>query len=394
LNEQEDASAISLFQKFFANSLAAYILKSIPESKSLLEAWKKEGSLKSALEKNPELKSVVLEATPWLRDAQNETAQMQGLLKLFSDATNPIEQKKLIEKLEQLQQTSGGISWFPNMPESQDITQSVVLGFYQLQHLGALNISEEPEISAWINKAQNYLTNEINKSYLQIVRTDSNYLKNEHLGYTEIQYLLLISHLKNKKLSDAEQYFYHQAQQFALNKNNYAKASIAIALNRMGDQKVPKAILNSLLQSAVNSKKEGMYWKSMNYSYWYEAPIETQAMIIQAFEEVTHDYETVNELKTWLLRQKQTHHWNQPKATADACYALLLTGGDWKTSTKKDIIKIDSKTLNPESMSAGTAYIKNTWQVANGDKIPENISIKKLKNHLLGELFIINIGKI
>lgn len=379
LNEQEDASAISLFQKFYANSLAAYILKSIPESKSLLEAWKKEGSLKSALEKNPELKSVVLEATPWLRDAQNETAQMQGLLKLFSDATNPIEQKKLIEKLEQLQQTSGGISWFPNMPESQDITQSVVLGFYQLQHLGALELSKEPEISAWINKAQNYLTNEINKSYLQIVRTDSNYLKNEHLGYTEIQYLLLISHLKNRKLSDTEQYFYHQAQQFALNKNNYAKASIAIALNRMGDQKVPKAILNSLLQSAVNSKKEGMYWKSMNYSYWYEAPIETQAMIIQAFEEVTHDYETVNELKTWLLRQKQTHHWNQPKATADACYALLLTGGDWKTSTKKDIIKIDSKTLNPESMSAGTAYIKNTWQVANGDKIPENISIKKTK---------------
>lgn len=380
LNEQNDASATSLFQRFYANSLAAYILKSIPESKALLEAWKKEGSLKSALEKNQELKSVILEATPWLRDAQDETAQMQGLLKLFTDAKNPIEKKKLIEKLEQLQQASGGISWFPNMPENQYITQSVVLGFYQLQHLGALDISQEPQISAWINKAQNYLTNEINKSFSEIKRTDSNYLKNDHLGYYEIQYLLLISHLKNKKLSEAEQYFYNQAQQYALNKNNYAKASIAMTLNRMGDQKTPKALLNSLKQSAVYSKKEGMYWKSMNYRYWYDAPIETQAMIIQAFDEVVNDEETVNELKTWLLRQKQTHRWNHPKATADAAYALLLTGGDWKSSNKKDIIKIDKKAISPESMSIGTAYIKNTWQIENADKLPEDLFIKKTKN--------------
>lgn len=380
LNEQTDESAISLFQKFYANSLAAYILKSIPESQALLEAWKKEGSLKSALEKNQELKSVVLEATPWLRDAQDETAQMQGLLKLFTDAQNPIEQDKLIEKLEQLQQASGGISWFPNMPENQYITQSVVLGFYQLQHLGALDISQESKISAWINKAQNYLTNEINKSFSEIKRTDSNYIKNDHLGYYEIQYLLLISHLKNKKLSEAEQYFYNQAQKYALNKNNYAKASIAITLNRMDDLKTPKTLLNSLKQSAVNSKKEGMYWKSMNYRYWYDAPIETQAMIIQAFDEVSNDEEAVNELKTWLLRQKQTHRWNQPKATADAAYALLLTGGDWKTSKKKDNIEIDKKAINPESMSIGTAYIKNTWQVENGDQLPEKLFIKKRKN--------------
>ena len=123
-----------------------------------------------------------------------------------------------------------------------------------------------------------------------------------------------------------------------------------------------------------------MYWKSMNYRYWYEAPIETQAMIIQAFDEVANDEETVNELKTWLLRQKQTHRWNQPKATADAAYALLLTGGDWKTSTKKDIIKIDNQPISPESMTIGTSYIKNTWQIENGDQLPEKLFIKKTKN--------------
>ncbi|HUH74033.1 MAG TPA: alpha-2-macroglobulin family protein [Chitinophagales bacterium] len=380
LNEQDDASATSLFQKFYANSLAAYILKSIPESKTLLEAWKKEGSLKSTLEKNQELKSVVLEATPWLRDAQDETAQMQGLLKLFSDAQNPIQQKRLIEKLEELQYPSGGISWFPNMPENQYITQSVVLGFYQLQHLGAIELNNEEEISAWMNKAQNYLTNQINKTFSEIKRTDSNYLKNNHLGYHEIQYLLLISHLKNKKLSEAEQYFYNQAQQYALDRNNYSKAAIAITLNRMDDQKTALTILNSLKQSAVYSKKEGMYWKATNYRFWYDAPIETQALIIQAFDEIAHDENTVNELKTWLLRQKQTHRWNQPKATADASYALLLTGGDWKTSSKKDVIKIDKNTLSPQSMSIGTAYVKNTWQVENGDQFPERLSIKKKKN--------------
>jgi hypothetical protein len=68
-----------------------------------------------------------------------------------------------------------------------------------------------------------------------------------------------------------------------------------------------------------------MYWKDQGYGYswfWWQAPIETQALLIEAFTEVGRDPKTVDDLKTWLLKNKQTNNWRTSKATADACYAL------------------------------------------------------------------------
>ncbi len=377
LNENKDASATSLFNRFYANTMAAYILKSVPESKKLLEAWKKEGSLKSALEKNQELKSVALEATPWLRDAQNETEQMQSLFRLLDDAQNEFGKELLLKKLQELQDESGGLSWYPGMPANRYMTQNIVLGLYRSQHLGMIKISSDKELNAWIDRALKYLEYEAQKSFERIKKNDNDYLNHDHLSYIEIQYLWLISHLNGKKLNDAEKYFYQQAQKYALDKNNYAKAALALTLNRMGDKKMAKDILYSLKQSAVESDQLGMYWKGGTSYFWYQAPIETHALAIQAFEEVNGDTKTADELKIWLMTQKKTSRWVQPNATADACYALLLTGGDWKSSKKQDKIKFDKTKIDKSTASAGTGYIKTTWTAGEIKDAPDKISIKK-----------------
>lgn len=379
LNEQKDVSATSLFNRFYAHSLASYILKTIPESKTLLEAWKKEGSLKSALEKNQELKSVVLEATPWLKDAQNETEQMQQLFVLLTEAEKSSGRQELIQKLKQLQTPSGGISWYPDMSANRYITQNIALGFYQLQHLGVLKIAEDKDVSDWLQKALVYLEREVSKEYDELRKRDTNYVNNDHLSYTDIQYLFLISHINDKKLTNAEKFYYQQAQKYALQKSNYAKAAIALALNRTNDKKTAQTILNSFKQSAVYSEKEGMYWKAENSYFWYYAPIETQALIIQAFDEIAQDEASVNQLKVWLLRQKQTNSWKQPKATAEACYALLLTGGDWK-ATSSDVITYDKKVVEPKDFTFGTGYIKTSWEVDNKVSAPGTIRIQKKSN--------------
>lgn len=388
LNEQKGASSTALFNRYYSQTLSKHILKSIPNIKKLLEVWRKEGALESALEKNEDLKSVLIEATPWLREAQSETEQMQQLVKLFDDAHNYNGRKQLVHQLKQLQTASGGFSWYPGMPANRSITQNFVLGFYQLQNLGALEISEDKEISILINKAIQYLENEVTKNYEEIKHRDSNYAKTDHLGYLNIQYLWLISHLPNKQLTDAEKYFYAQAQQHAFKKNNYAKAAIALALYRRGDKNTPQDILYSFKQSAVMSDKLGMYWKTSSYYHWYQAPIETQAMIIQAFKEISNETEVIDELKIWLLTQKQTNRWEQTKATADACYALLLTGSDWKASNRKDKIKYDNTKVDSKDFSPSIGYLKTTWT---GDKltsIPEHIKIKKrTKNPSWGAVY-------
>ena len=77
--------------------------------------------------------------------------------------------------------------------------------------------------------------------------------------------------------------------------------------------------------------------------YWHEAPIETQALLIEAFDEVSADTKSVEQMKIWLLKQKQTQNWKTPKATAEAVYALLLKGSDWLVYDELAEIKVAKK---------------------------------------------------
>ena len=94
---------------------------------------------------------------------------------------------------------------------------------------------------------------------------------------------------------------------------------------------IAEKILASLQENAITSEELGMYWKENTASwYWYQAPIETQALLIEAFSEISGDIaKIVDELKVWLLKNKQTNRWKTTKATTEAVYALLLQGSDW-----------------------------------------------------------------
>ena len=52
-----------------------------------------------------------------------------------------------------------------------------------------------------------------------------------------------------------------------------------------------------------------------------------QVAVIEAFQEVANAWETVDELRVWLLKQKQTTAWNSTVSTVEAIYALLAGGG-------------------------------------------------------------------
>ena len=70
-----------------------------------------------------------------------------------------------------------------------------------------------------------------------------------------------------------------------------------------------------------------MFWRDLEGAgRWYDAPLETQSIMIELFDEVAQDTSAVNECKIWLLKQKQTQAWSTTKATSDAVYALLLRG--------------------------------------------------------------------
>ena len=135
----------------------------------------------------------------------------------------------------------------------------------------------------------------------------------------------------------------------------------ALVLHRTSDTKTPGQILKSLKETSINNEELGMYWKDAGRSWWwYEAPIERQALLIEAFQEIAKDITTVDDLKTWLLKNKQTNNWNSTKATAEACYALLLQGSEWLAYDPAITIKLGNTSFSSteNQKQAGTGYFK------------------------------------
>ena len=66
-----------VFNKWFADVLASEIFKANPKLKTVFDEYQSKGLLNSNLEKNQELKQLLLEETPWVLDAKNKTEQMQ-----------------------------------------------------------------------------------------------------------------------------------------------------------------------------------------------------------------------------------------------------------------------------------------------------------------------------
>ena len=135
----------------------------------------------------------------------------------------------------------------------------------------------------------------------------------------------------NPNAQEAVDYYLGQAKKYWLELGNrQSQGHVALALQRFGkDKDTPKAIMRSLKERSVSDEEMGMFWRDEELSWWWHrAPIETQAVMIEAFDEVMNDQKSVEDCKVWLLKQKQTQDWKTTKATADAVYALVLRGSD------------------------------------------------------------------
>ena len=363
------------FARYYANTLASHIANSNPRIQEVFQQWANSDALLSNLEKNQELKSLLIQETPWLRDAQSETEQKKRIALLFNLDKMKNEQATALNKLKNNQKTSGAWAWFNGGPDNRFITQHIITG---LGHLNKLNIPQsgvEGQSSNMIQKAIHYLDSEFIGEYDRMKKYTSD-INNDHLSQTQIHYLYMRSFFKefktSKKVDEITTYYQGQAQKYWTKKGLYSKGMLALVLHRMSDTNTSSKILRSLKENSINSEELGMYWKENTSSwYWYQAPIETQALLIEAFGEIENAAKTLDNLKIWLLKNKQTNQWKTTKATTEAVYALLLQGSDWLSMTDAvDILvggeKIEPSKLKNVKVEAGTGYFKTSW---NGNEV-------------------------
>lgn len=376
------------FTRYYSNAIASHIMNSNPKIQKIIEDWGKNSpeAFLSNLQKNQELKSLMLEETPWVLNAKSEEQTKKNLSILLDMNRMSKELDKALGKTIKTQSANGGWPWFPGMKESRYITQHIITGMGHLDHLGIKDIREDRRVWNMIQKGVAYLDGEIREDYRLAKKYDPNYLVNQHIGYTQVQYLYARSYFPgismNKKTQEAVSYYKDQAVKFWLNFNIYAEGMLALAAHRFEMKDLATDIVKSLKDRSIHSEEFGMYWKDHYVGYyWYEAPIETQALMIEMFDEVTDDQESVEELKIWLLKEKQTTHWKTTKQTSEAVYALLLKGSDLLASDElveltvggnkiEYVEEADEKDPYKVKAEAGTGYFKTAWD---GSKVKSNM---------------------
>lgn len=364
--------AEQVFTRFYSNSIAFHVMNSSPKIKAVVEQWKNASpdAFLSNLEKNQELKSLMLEETPWVLDAQNETERKKRIALLFDFNRMGNELNTALRKLQKMQSSNGGWPWFQGMPESRYITQHIVTGMGRLDKLGIKNIRNDKATWNMVKDAVRYLDIRLVEDYQYIKKNYKNYLTEQYISYEVIQYLYARSYFPDIEIKDALEeallYYKNQAKTYWLNFNLYAQGMLALGADRFEMKSLSGDIVKSIREKSIRHEELGMYWKDNTIGYhWYQAPVETHALLMEMFDEVANDQESVEELKVWLLKNKQTSDWKTTKATADACYALLLRGTDVLSNDEMVEIKLGNETIDPKKAEvkaeAGTGYFKTSW---------------------------------
>ncbi|WP_077924181.1 alpha-2-macroglobulin [Spirosoma sp. 209] len=362
LNEFPYECAEQLFSRFYANALASHIVSARPDIRAVANAWAKKAPA-NPLETNPELKSVTLDETPWRRDARDQTRQ-QAQIGRFLQADNLLAgQEQALRKLQLLQATNGGFVWFAGMPIDRTVSLHLLAGFGHLARLGVTLPENQQQLATDLQTRALPFVDETARQWVQIHK------QRKQAGYDTfwaVQYLYARSFYPAQPMADKAVREYMQ-NHITKNWQTMAiqeQALTALALHRLGDRQTPVAILKSLGERAAQSDELGMYWPANKPGYaWQQAPIETQALLIEAFQEILNDTQSVNAMKQWLLSQKRTQAWPSTKATTEAIYALLLNGDDWLNTQATTELRVGGRPVDVAA-AGPVGYQKVTYQPA------------------------------
>lgn len=363
--------AEQIVSRFYANAIGTHLANSDPAIKRVFDQWKRDAEtgqgnvFQSQLDKNPELKQALLQETPWVRDAQDEAEQRRRITELFDTERMARELAESLRKLQQQQRADGGWGWFSGLQSDLYITRHIVMGFGKLRKMGVW----EPDAASlkMLRNAVDFMDSELVEYYERVNLKD----KERIPGWFELHSMYARSFfLADFKPTGRSKAIYEdmlsRIKQHWTKFDATQKAMAAVILHRNGLIKYAAQLIVSLRETALTSEEFGTYWAMEKGYYWHQAPIENHVIILEAFHEVANDVAMVDEMKIWLLKQKQTQNWKTTKATAEACYALLGMGSRDLNTQPNVSIRIGSETIDPSKdrdlkTEAGTGYFKTNW---------------------------------
>ena len=360
----QNEDALSWATAYYAHSLAAYIVKENPRIKQVFDSWKAQGGTKetfmSNLQKNQELKNILLAETPWLTEATNEAEQKQRIATLFDLNTMNSQLAVSVEKLGELQNADGAWSWYKGMQGSRYVTTQVM---EMLVRLNALTHQDaDSRMQPMIQKGFEYLGKQAAEEYKSMKEAEKKGAVGLRPSEQVLRYLYICA-LDGKAPVDEKvnRYFIDKLSGEGKELTIYGKALGAIILQQSGKVAEARLFMQSLMEYSVVTDEMGRYFDTPKARYsWFSYKIPTEVAAMEAIQRITKDTKAIDEMKRWLLKQKQTQTWETPIATADAVYALMATGAsDLLANTGGVEITLGKEVIRTPADDA-IGYIKKT----------------------------------
>ena len=360
----QNEDALSWATAYYAHSLAAFIVKENPRIKQVFDSWKAQGGTKetfmSNLQKNQELKNILLAETPWLTEATNEAEQKQRIATLFDLNTMNSQLAVSVEKLGELQNADGAWSWYKGMQGSRYVTTQVM---EMLVRLNALTHQDaDSRMQPMIQKGFEYLGKQAAEEYKSMKEAEKKGAVGIRPSEQVLRYLYICA-LDGKAPVDEKvnRYFIDKLSGEGKELTIYGKALGAIILQQAGKVAEARLFMQSLMEYSVVTDEMGRYFDTPKARYsWFSYKIPTEVAAMEAIQRITKDTKAIDEMKRWLLKQKQTQTWETPIATADAVYALMATGAsDLLANTGGVEITLGKEVIRTPADDA-IGYIKKT----------------------------------
>lgn len=353
-------------QRLYASLVGQHIVQLSPKVKQIFDQWQSAGSdaLLSNLEKNQALKTTILNETPWVRDAADETMQKRMIAAFFDVNALASSQASILRKLRLRQRPDGGFPWCDGGQSNATTTQRILLILGQLQELQLL--PRNGDIDQVLAQAHRYHDEALKEQYDGMTRqsgfrADDNHLSSFAIRYIQVQTLL--GRTDQGVATDAYQYYRGQITQYWLSRPLTEQAVIGQVLFSLGDKEVTGAIVESLRQFSISSPEMGMYWDQRGYQ-WSRLPVERQTEMIRLFALMERDDEIAQQT-LHLLQLKKTNRWPTSAATTAAVHTFLTQGpvmGEWLSATEPVDVEVGGQDLNTTAAEAGTLYVKETYE--------------------------------
>jgi uncharacterized protein YfaS (alpha-2-macroglobulin family) len=378
--QQDNLSASQLVTKYYVNGLSRYINSRYPQIQEVFTQWQNSDgeALKSNLEKNSELKNALLEETPWVREAQSESTAKSNIAKLFDQNSVNADIVQTLQSLVALQLPDGSYTWFPGGRGDYYTTLYVV---EMLGKTSKIDASSEAHNTA-VASIQ-FLDGELLQQYNKLLE---DYKKNklkieEYQPSSEIVNHMFVRSMflslpRQAESNVAYDFYYKQAVKYWTKYDIYVQSLLG-QLDFRYKGTAYNDIAKSIIQKSFKSDELGIYWNVGNGYRWYEMPIERHAAIMDFFNEINYEVSAVDQMKIWLLKNKQGNHWSTSKSTAAAIAALMLTRGPKQANLDNDLAVIskvgDVSLPGKADIQAGTSYYKKSWTGESIDKAKATI---------------------